>query len=67
MYLPQLVDSARGDAVAVIGPDERALQGESGRTYRYASLEEARADVEVLRRINGENNQSLARRVSGSE
>ncbi len=55
IFLPQLVASSRGESVAVIGPDKRALQGESGRTYRYASLEEARADVEVLRRINGEN------------
>lgn len=55
MFLPQLVASSRGEAVAVIGPDKRALQGESGGTYRYESIEEARADVEVLRRINGEN------------
>lgn len=57
MFLPQLVTS-RGAAVAVIGPDKRALQGESGGTHRYASLEEARSDVEVLRRINGEGNTS---------
>ncbi len=36
----------------VRGPDKRFLQGESGKTYYYKSLEEAEADVAVLVKIN---------------
>jgi hypothetical protein len=56
MYLPQLLASARRDAWAAIGPDRRALQGESGRTYRYGSLEECARDVATLREMLREPN-----------
>lgn len=54
MFLPQLLESVRSKAWAVIGPDRKALKGESGGVYRYESLTEAREDVAVLKRIDAE-------------
>jgi len=39
---------AEGTAIAVLGPDGRALKGEDNRPYRYKSIDEAVADVGVL-------------------
>jgi len=55
VFLPQLLSSpTQQPGVAVIGPDNRILKGETGDVQRYESLEDAIADVEVLRRLNAD-------------
>ena len=52
-FLSQLMESADGTLLAVIGPDGRALMGEGGRPYRYQTLDECRRDVETLMSVPG--------------
>lgn len=52
-FLSQLMESADGTLLVVIGPDGRALMGEGGRPYRYQTLDECRRDVETLMSVPG--------------
>lgn len=57
IFVPNILKSvSAGTAIAVIGPDNKALKNEAGGVRRYADLEEARADVATLRRVLDEAN-----------
>lgn len=52
LFLPQLLATSKSTSFAVM-KNGRALRDENESTYRYKSLQEAREDVETLKRILG--------------